>query len=92
MIEDAPVERALERVLPEWRLFDVTLCACMPSRRHLPARNRAFVDFLRQFLVGGDRDPWLSAAGCKAVFGTAQPRLNRLRKTIGFKNDRYVIE
>ena len=73
MIEDAPVERALERVLPEWRLFDVTLWACMPSRRHLPARTRAFVDFLRQVLGGGDRDPWLSAAGCKAVLGQPSP-------------------
>jgi hypothetical protein len=47
--------------------------ACMPSRRHLPARTRAFVDFLRQALGSEDRDPWLSAAGCKAVLGLPTP-------------------
>ena len=62
--EDAPVEHALERVLPERRLFDATPWAGMPSRRHLPARTRAFLDFLLRVLGGEDRDPWLSTAGC----------------------------
>jgi DNA-binding transcriptional LysR family regulator len=65
VIEDALVERALERVLPGWRMFDVTLWAGMPSRRHLPARTRAFLDFLLQIFGGEDRDPWLLAAGCE---------------------------
>lgn len=74
VIEDALVEHALERVLPGWRLFDVTLWAGMPSRRHLPARTRAFLDFLLQIFGGEDRDPWLSAAGCETVFGAPDPR------------------
>jgi DNA-binding transcriptional LysR family regulator len=73
VIEDAPVEHALERVWPERRLFDVTLCAGMPSPRHLPARTRAFVDFLLQVLGGGDRDPGLSAAGGEAAVGQPIP-------------------
>jgi DNA-binding transcriptional LysR family regulator len=65
VIEDALLEHALERVLPEWRMFSVTLWAGMPSRRHLPARTRAFLDFLLLIFGGQDRDPWLAAAGCE---------------------------
>ncbi len=65
VIEDALLEHALERVLPEWRIFSVTLWAGMPSRRHLPARTRAFLDFLLEIFGGEDRDPWLAAAGCE---------------------------
>ena len=63
--EDALLEHALERVLPHWHLFTVTLYAAMPTRKHVPARTRAFVDFLVQAFGGDDRDPWLSAAGCE---------------------------
>jgi DNA-binding transcriptional LysR family regulator len=65
VIEDALAEGALERVLPGWRLFNLTLWAVMPSRKHLPARTRAFLDFLIQVFGGEDRDPWLAAAGCE---------------------------
>jgi DNA-binding transcriptional LysR family regulator len=65
VIEDALLENALERVLPEWRIFNVMLWAGMPSRRHLPARTRAFLDFLLEIFGGEDRDPWLAAAGCE---------------------------
>ena len=65
VIEDALLEHALERVLPQWRLFSVTLWAGMPTRRHLPARTRAFLDFLQQIFGGEDRDPWLAAARCE---------------------------
>lgn len=68
VIEDALLEHALERVLPEWRMFDITLWAGMPSRRHLPARTRAFLDFLLQIFGGEDRDPWLAAAGCETGY------------------------
>jgi DNA-binding transcriptional LysR family regulator len=74
VIEDALLEHALERVLPEWRLFDVTLWAGMPTRRHLPARTRAFLDFLLSIFGGEDCDPWLSAAGCATQFGHAPAR------------------
>jgi DNA-binding transcriptional LysR family regulator len=64
VIEDALLENALERVLPEWHLFSFTLWAAMPTRKHMPARTRAFVDFLVGVFGGEDRDPWLAAAGC----------------------------
>ena len=65
VIEDALLEHALERVLPQWRMFNVTLWAGMPSRRHLPLRTRAFLDFLLTIFGGEDQDPWLAAAGCE---------------------------
>jgi DNA-binding transcriptional LysR family regulator len=73
VIEDALLEHALERVLPEWRLFDVTLWAGMPSRRYLPARTRAFLEFLQQIFGGEDIDPWLAAAGCPTPARGAEP-------------------
>jgi DNA-binding transcriptional LysR family regulator len=70
VIEDALLEHALERVFPEWRLFAVTLWAGVPTRHHLPARTRAFIDFLLQIFGGEDRDPWLAAAGCETRIRT----------------------
>ncbi|MDN3543238.1 LysR substrate-binding domain-containing protein [Kinneretia asaccharophila] len=77
LIEDALMEHALERVLPEWRLFSVDIWAAMPSRKHMPARTRAFLDFLLEVFGGEDRDPWLAAAGCETrveVCGAAAPQ------------------
>jgi DNA-binding transcriptional LysR family regulator len=65
VVEDALLESALERVLPEWRLFSSTIWVCMPTRQHVPARTRALLDFLVQVFGGEDRDPWLAAAGCE---------------------------
>lgn len=65
MVEDALLEQALERVIPQWRLFSVTLWAAMPTRKYVPARTRAFLDFLLDIFGGEDRDPWLGAAGCE---------------------------
>ena len=48
----------LEQVLPAWRLFDLTVWACMPSRKQVPASTRAFMDFLVAEFGGEDRDPW----------------------------------
>lgn len=70
--EDALMENALERVLPQWHLFTTTLYAGMPTRKHVPARTRVFVDFLVKTFGGEDRDPWLLAAGCET-----QPRAKR---------------
>jgi DNA-binding transcriptional LysR family regulator len=64
LIEDALQEHALERVLPEWRLYSLTIWAAIPSRKYLPARTRVFLDFLLEIFGGEDRDPWLAAAGC----------------------------
>jgi len=59
------LEHALERVLPEWRLFSFTIWAAMPTRKYVPARTRVFLDFLLEIFGGEDRDPWLAAAGCE---------------------------
>ena len=64
MVEDALLEHALERVLPEWRVLTLRLYAAMPTRKYVPARTRAFIDFLVQTFGGGEHDPWLQAAGC----------------------------
>jgi DNA-binding transcriptional LysR family regulator len=66
MVEDALLEQALERVLPGWRLFSGSIYAAVPTRKHLPARTKAFMDFLIQTFGGEDRDPWLQAAGCES--------------------------
>ena len=65
VIEDAVLESALERVLPDWRLYDFTIWACLPSRKYVPARTRALLDFLVATFGGEERDPWLVAAGCE---------------------------
>jgi len=65
--EDALLENALERVLPHWHLFSATLWAAMPTRKHVPARTRVFIDFLVSVFGGEDRDPWLTAAGCETL-------------------------
>jgi len=62
--EDALLEGALVRLLPEWTAFTLVLYAALPTRRHVPVRTRAFVDFLVETFGGEDRDPWLQAAGC----------------------------
>lgn len=70
VVADALIEHALERVLPEWRLFSSTLWVGMPTRQHVPARTRAMLDFLVEIFGGEDRDPWLAAAGCETCTAT----------------------
>jgi DNA-binding transcriptional LysR family regulator len=72
---DALLEGALERVLPHWTIFQSTLWAMYPSRKHLPARTRAVLDFLVEIFGGEDRDPWLAAAGCETQGAAAAPTL-----------------
>jgi DNA-binding transcriptional LysR family regulator len=62
--EDALMEHALERVVPEWQIATQTIYAAMPTRKYVPARTRAFIDFLVATFGGTDHDPWLAAAGC----------------------------
>ena len=64
VVADALMENALERLLPDWRIFTLTIYAGVPTRKHLPARTRAFIDFLVETFGGGERDIWLDAAGC----------------------------
>ncbi|MDH5538147.1 MAG: LysR family transcriptional regulator [Rhizobacter sp.] len=73
VVEDALLEHALERVLPEWHMLTSTVYAAMPTRKHVPARTRAFVDFLVKTFGGENRDPWLLAAGCETAAPKAQP-------------------
>jgi DNA-binding transcriptional LysR family regulator len=65
VIEDALLEHALERVLPEWHVLTSSIYAAMPTRKHVPARTRAFIDFLIKVFGGKAEDPWLLAAGCQ---------------------------
>jgi DNA-binding transcriptional LysR family regulator len=54
----------LQRVLPGWHGGRLTLHAAMPTRRHLPARTRAFIDLLVERFGGSlARDPWLQDTG-----------------------------
>lgn len=78
VIEDALLENALERVLPQWRLWDMTMYAAMPSRKHIPLRTRAFVDFLVATFGGEDSDPWLEAAGCQTCQDAEAPKLQKV--------------
>jgi DNA-binding transcriptional LysR family regulator len=64
--ENALLAHGLERVLPHWRMQTVTLFAAMPTRKHVPMRTRAFVDFLVTTFGAEERDPWLAAAGCES--------------------------
>jgi DNA-binding transcriptional LysR family regulator len=66
MAEDALMEQALERVLPHWHMRTVTLFAAIPTRKHVPMRTRAFVDFLVATFGTTERDPWLASAGCES--------------------------
>ncbi|MDB6002579.1 MAG: LysR family transcriptional regulator [Rhizobacter sp.] len=60
MVEDALAEGKLERVLADWKSVSYEIYAAMPSRKYLPARTRAFVDFLVRTFGGDDHDPWLA--------------------------------
>ncbi|MCB2021772.1 MAG: LysR family transcriptional regulator [Burkholderiaceae bacterium] len=71
--EDALLEHALERVLPQWHLLDVAVHAATPTRKYLPARTRAFIDFLVETFGGEDADPWLKAAGCETPVPAPTP-------------------
>eukprot|EP01034_Spumella_vulgaris_P044350 gene44350-55155_t len=74
LAEDALMEQALERVLPEWQLYHFTIWAALPTRKYMPARTRAFLDFLLEIFGGEDRDPWLAAAGCETSLIEARLR------------------
>ncbi len=54
--------KRLEPLLLEWSLGDRGIHAVYPHRRFVPAKVRAFVDYLRTALGDGTRDPWWPAA------------------------------
>ena len=57
--EDALRSGRMERVLPEWHMMTMSIYAAMPTRMHIPARTRVFIDFLTETFGGAARDPWL---------------------------------
>jgi DNA-binding transcriptional LysR family regulator len=64
--------KRLELVLLDWSLGHRGIYAVYPHRRFVPAKVRAFVDFLRAALGDGSRDPWWPA-------GIAVPGARRTR-------------
>ena len=59
VVEQALRDGRLERVLLQWRGIHLSLYAAMPTRKHVPMRTRALIDYLVQTFGGTDRDPWL---------------------------------
>lgn len=57
---DALRDGRLVRVLPDWHGGALQLYAAMPTRKHVPARTRAFIDFLVEIFGGNQDDPWLA--------------------------------
>jgi hypothetical protein len=41
--------------------------AAMPTRLHVPARTRVFIDFLTQTFGGAARDPWIASLRATAL-------------------------
>lgn len=66
MVDEALRQGRLEHLLPQWRGVTLTLHAAVPTHRHLPARTRAFIDFLVEAFGGGRHDPWWPAASVKS--------------------------
>lgn len=58
-VAQAIAERRLERVLPGWHLSELQVFAAMPSRKYVPAKTRALLDFLLEVFPDDDCDPWL---------------------------------
>ncbi|MGL5001545.1 MAG: LysR family transcriptional regulator [Casimicrobium sp.] len=67
---DALVRGDIEIVLPDWRIVTLHIYAAMPSRKYIPARTRAFLDFLVESFGGKENDPWFDEAMSTA---TAKP-------------------
>jgi DNA-binding transcriptional LysR family regulator len=56
-----PKHAELEPVLLEWSVGQRGIYAVYPHRRFVPAKVRAFVDFLRMTVGDGSQDPWWPA-------------------------------
>jgi DNA-binding transcriptional LysR family regulator len=82
MLEDALREGVLERVLHEWRLMSFDIYATMPSRKYLPARTRAMLDFMVETFGGQPTDPWLRSAGCESAGTAGCPQADQQRQQL----------
>ncbi len=58
MVADALRDGRLKRVLCDWHGGALQLYAAMPTRKHIPLRTRAFMDFLVEVFGGNSHDPW----------------------------------
>ena len=54
-------------MLPQWHMQTVTLFAAMPTRKHVPMRTRAFVDFLLATFGVSPRDPVAGGGGLREL-------------------------
>jgi DNA-binding transcriptional LysR family regulator len=59
LVADALRDGRLTRVLPDWHGGALQLYAAMPTRKYVPTRTRAFIDFLVEAFGGTQKDPWL---------------------------------
>lgn len=64
VVAQALRDQTLERVLPDWHLLSSTIYAAIPTRKHVPARTRVFLDFLVEVFggQGSAKDPWQQVA------------------------------
>lgn len=60
MVAESLRDGRLVRVLPDWHGGSLQLYAAIPTRKHVPARTRAFMDFLVETFGGNQDDPWLA--------------------------------
>ena len=47
-------------VRDQWnaQVYQISLYAAMPTRKYVPAKTRAFLDYLFEVFPGGTADPW----------------------------------
>ncbi len=57
IVADALRDGRLTRVLSDWHGGALQLYAAMPTRKHVPLRTRAFMDFLVEVFGGNAHDP-----------------------------------
>lgn len=69
VIEDALLESALERVLPEWSLTGLSISLCMPSHQVASPCTKSLMEFLFAVFGASSNDPWLKFAGYETRCG-----------------------
>lgn len=50
----------LQSVLTDWSLPTLNMFAAIPTREHVPAKTKAFLDHLVQAYPDSEKDPWLA--------------------------------
>lgn len=67
LVRQPLAEGRLQRLLPAYRFPEQGVYALWPDSRHLPARVRAFIDFLRAWVAGGATRPAAGSADAVAT-------------------------